>query len=465
MSAACCSPGRASPPLELAPSALAPRVVAASAASGELLRLPGGAFLMGTDDAEGFPEDGEGPVRPVTLRPFAIDAAAVTNEQFAQFVAASGHRTDAERYGWSFVFQQFLPEDAPPTRALASAPWWRQVFGADWRHPEGPASDIEARMDHPVVHVSWQDATAYCAWAGARLPTEAEWEYAARGGLEGRRYPWGDELEPGGEHRCNIWQGDFPARKHGGRRLPRDRARARLRAQRLRPLQHLGQRLGVVRGLVQPELPSQRQRRRGKPRRPARGQLARHPRRLAPLPPLLLQPLPCSRAQLEHPRQLGRQHRLPLCTRRRRSDQRREPAMSVEDRLAILEMIGHYSRTYDGKDADGYAELFTEDAVFEVYAGREKPLLHCGSREAIREWARALHEEMPEGYQSRHHQTGTIFEALGPDSARTTTMLLGTRRYPGDESPRVSGTGIYHDEWRKTPDGWRFARREVHMDP
>ena len=139
--------------------------------------------------------------------------------------------------------------------------------------------------------------------------------------------------------------------------------------------------------------------------------------------------------------------------------------MSVEDRLAILEMIGHYSRTYDGKDADGYAELFTEDAVFEVYSGREKPLLHCGSREAIREWARALHEEMPDGYQSRHHQTGTIFEQLGPDSARTTTMLLGTRRYPGDESPQVSGTGIYHDEWRKTPDGWRFARREVHMDP
>ena len=139
--------------------------------------------------------------------------------------------------------------------------------------------------------------------------------------------------------------------------------------------------------------------------------------------------------------------------------------MSVEDRLAILEMIGHYSRTYDGKDADGYAELFTEDAVFEVYAGREKPLLHCGSREAIREWARALHEEMPDGYQSRHDQTGTIFEQLGPDSARTTTMLLGTRRYPGDESPRISGTGIYHDEWRKTPDGWRFARREVHMDP
>ena len=212
ISAACCSPVRASPPREVAPPARASRVAPPSAAPGALLRLPGGAFLMGADDAEGFPEDGEGPVRPITLRPFAIDAAAVTNAQFAGFVAASGYRTDAERYGWSFVFQQFLPEDAPPTRALASAPWWRQVFGADWRHPDGPASDIEARMDHPVVHVSWQDATAYCAWAGVRLPTEAEWEYAARGGLKGRRYPWGDELEPGGEQRCNIWQGDFPAR-------------------------------------------------------------------------------------------------------------------------------------------------------------------------------------------------------------------------------------------------------------
>ena len=212
MSAACCSPGRASPPREVAPSIRAPRAEAVEPPSGELLRLPGGTFLMGAAAAEGFPEDGEGPVRPVTLRPFAIEAAAVTNAQFAEFVAASGYRTDAERYGWSFVFQQFLPEDTPPTRALASAPWWRQVFGADWRHPDGPASDIEARLDHPVVHVSWQDATAYCAWAGARLPTEAEWEYAARGGLEGRRYPWGDELEPDGEHRCNIWQGDFPAR-------------------------------------------------------------------------------------------------------------------------------------------------------------------------------------------------------------------------------------------------------------
>ncbi len=139
--------------------------------------------------------------------------------------------------------------------------------------------------------------------------------------------------------------------------------------------------------------------------------------------------------------------------------------MSVEDRFAILEVIANYSYTYDAKDADAYAALFTEDAVFEVYAGREKPLVYNEGREAIRTWARGLHEEMPEGYQSRHNQSGTVFEELGPDAARTRTMLLGTRRYPGDKAPGVSGTGVYSDEWRKTPEGWRFARRTLHMDP
>src|SRR5215211_108833 len=178
----------------------------------ELLTLEGGAFLMGSEDVEGFPEGGEGAVREVVLEPFRIAAHAVRNEEFAAFVEATGHVTRAERHGDSFVFAGLLPEDFPDTRAVAQAPWWRQVEGACWRLPEGPGSSLAERMDHPVVHVSWTDARAYCKWAGLRLPTEAEWEYAARGGLEQKRFPWGDELEPGGEHRCNIWQGAFPSR-------------------------------------------------------------------------------------------------------------------------------------------------------------------------------------------------------------------------------------------------------------
>ncbi|MDO9352218.1 MAG: formylglycine-generating enzyme family protein [Solirubrobacteraceae bacterium] len=177
---------------------------------GRFVDLDGGTFLMGTDSPEAIRGDGEGPARPVTVEPFSIAATAVTVAEFRAFVEATGFQTDAERFGWSFVFHLHLPADHPPTQGLASAPWWRQVHGADWAHPQGPGSSTEGRDDHPAVHVSRDDALAYCAWAGLRLPTEAEWEFAARGGLEGARYPWGDDLMPGGQHRCNIFQGDFP---------------------------------------------------------------------------------------------------------------------------------------------------------------------------------------------------------------------------------------------------------------
>lgn len=175
-----------------------------------MARIPAGEFTMGSVDDLAYPGDGEGPLRQVELSAFEIDVHAVTNEDFAAFVADTGYRTDSERMGWSFVFAGLLPDDFPPTRAAADAPWWRQVENASWSNPEGPQSDIAERGDHPVVHVSWNDASAYAQWAGKSLPSEAQWERAARGGLELQPYPWGDQLTPDGAHRMNVWQGVFP---------------------------------------------------------------------------------------------------------------------------------------------------------------------------------------------------------------------------------------------------------------
>ncbi|WP_433005699.1 formylglycine-generating enzyme family protein [Kribbella sp. CA-294648] len=166
---------------------------------------------MGDPFGEGYPGDGETPVHTVRLRPFAVDPAAVTNAEFGAFVEATGYVTDAEKYRSSAVFHLAVHSDpADILGPAAGSPWWISVRDASWRHPDGPLSGIDDRLDHPVVHVSHHDALAYCQWARKRLLTEAEWEYAARAGHEGRRFVWGDDLTPDDEHQCNIWQGRFP---------------------------------------------------------------------------------------------------------------------------------------------------------------------------------------------------------------------------------------------------------------
>ena len=178
---------------------------------GLMVHLDGGEFFMGTNNPK-IVSDGEGPARRVKLSAFYMDQYEVSNHDFGVFVNKTGYVTEAEKFGNSFVLETKLSEDVKKgiTQAVAGSPWWLPVDGASWKHPEGPGSSIEMRLDHPVLHVSWNDAVTFCSWLGKRLPTETEWEYACRGGLQKKIFPWGNTFKVKGKHQCNTWQGEFP---------------------------------------------------------------------------------------------------------------------------------------------------------------------------------------------------------------------------------------------------------------
>ncbi|MGK6317477.1 formylglycine-generating enzyme family protein [Neorhizobium sp. DT-125] len=177
--------------------------------TGEVIAVKGGETFVGTNDPV-ILVDGEGPERKITVNDFLLEAETVTVARFAEFVEATGYVTEAEKFGCAAVFVGLLKDRELAANNVAGTPWWGRVDGAIWNAPEGPGSSVEDRMDHPVTQVSWNDAMAFAQWVGGRLPTEAEWEHAARGGNRRRRYPWGDEEPTDTKVFCNIWQGRFP---------------------------------------------------------------------------------------------------------------------------------------------------------------------------------------------------------------------------------------------------------------
>lgn len=172
--------------------------------------VPQNTYLVGSDKPKGFPFDKESPQTEVLIEGFYIDETTVTNEQFSKFVEETGYVTEAEIFGDSYVFHYFVDKENSQYEVIAGLDWWYVVKGANWKHPEGPNSNIKDRMNHPVVHISRNDALEYCKHTGKRLPTEIEWEIAAKGNTNNESYPWGDEFLINGQYNANIWQGNFP---------------------------------------------------------------------------------------------------------------------------------------------------------------------------------------------------------------------------------------------------------------